>query len=245
MSELFKALVRKFEDWLFPLRLALGKKYMYDENRVIVRIWPRRLIKGPVRESEYEAQSFVTIHTTVPAPRVYRTYRRSNGLFIEMEFVDGERLDSIWSDLRDSEKRAFVKHIWAQIAVLRSDTPPARLSSLAVGSISGGSVRDGALSEGTVGPYYSLGEFRDVLRPKSDMLEFPPNWQDEKEVVLTHADLSPRNVIVRPNRSICIIDWEFAGWWPAYWEYVKWHFADFPTLEGWVDLMDKTWSSPE
>ena len=37
----------------------------------------------------------------------------------------------------------------------------------------------------------------------------------------SHADLSPENVIVKDGRIAAIIDWEFAGWWPEYWEYTK------------------------
>ena len=37
---------------------------------------------------------------------------------------------------------------------------------------------------------------------------------------LCHCDLGPGNILVA-GQSIGIIDWEMAGWWPAYWEYIK------------------------
>ena len=61
--------------------------------------------------------------------------------------------------------------------------------------------------------------------------------------VLTNADVSPRNIIVRRKGQphfLCMLDWEMSGWLPAYWERVKWHFGDFPPREmgGWVEMMD-------
>jgi thiamine kinase-like enzyme len=41
------------------------------------------------------------------------------------------------------------------------------------------------------------------------------------EIVLTHADLSPRNIIVKGDKVVGILDWEMAGFYPEYWKYVK------------------------
>ncbi|CZT14630.1 uncharacterized protein RCC_00602 [Ramularia collo-cygni] len=54
-------------------------------------------------------------------------------------------------------------------------------------------------------------------------------------IVFTHADLSPRNIIVRDGRICALLDWEYSGWYPEYWEYIK--FFDRPTgCKGWYDL---------
>ena len=37
--------------------------------------------------------------------------------------------------------------------------------------------------------------------------------------VLSHCDLAPRNILVDGGKITGIIDWEFAGWYPEYWEY--------------------------
>nr|KMM69603.1 hypothetical protein CPAG_05918 [Coccidioides posadasii RMSCC 3488] len=41
------------------------------------------------------------------------------------------------------------------------------------------------------------------------------------EIVLTHADFSPRNILIRGDKVVAILDWEMAGFYPAYWEYIK------------------------
>lgn len=53
------------------------------------------------------------------------------------------------------------------------------------------------------------------------------------EVLLTHNDLHPRNVTVRDGKVAAILDWELAGFYPEYWEYVKaWYRAGID--EPWV-----------
>lgn len=59
-----------------------------------------------------------------------------------------------------------------------------------------------------------------------------PVMKDDHAIVITHANLHPRNIMVElvgdvePGQArrctvTCILDWEMAGWYPAYWEFVK------------------------
>ncbi|CEJ92147.1 Putative Serine/threonine protein kinase [[Torrubiella] hemipterigena] len=43
---------------------------------------------------------------------------------------------------------------------------------------------------------------------------------EDHEIVFTPGDIAARNILIREGRIAAIIDWEFAGWYPAYWEYV-------------------------
>lgn len=57
--------------------------------------------------------------------------------------------------------------------------------------------------------------------------------REDHRIVFTHGDLHPRNIMVSwegNQRSVAaaenlrvtaILDWEFAGWYPEYWEFVK------------------------
>lgn len=47
---------------------------------------------------------------------------------------------------------------------------------------------------------------------------------DDAQVVFTHADLHPSNIIVSPDSPstiVALIDWEQSGWYPDYWEFCK------------------------
>jgi thiamine kinase-like enzyme len=45
--------------------------------------------------------------------------------------------------------------------------------------------------------------------------------QHSHEILFTHGDISPRNIMVRDGHIAAIIDWQYAGWYPEYWEFVK------------------------
>jgi aminoglycoside phosphotransferase len=70
-----------------------------------------------------------------------------------------------------------------------------------------------AKSKGQVGPY---------IRGMVDA--------HRHDIVFTHGDFRPNNIMVKDGRVTAIIDWEMAGWYPDYWEFAKAvhleHFAD-------------------
>lgn len=40
--------------------------------------------------------------------------------------------------------------------------------------------------------------------------------------VFTHAGIAPRNITIdEQNKVMGILDWEYAGWYPDYWEYAQ------------------------
>lgn len=41
------------------------------------------------------------------------------------------------------------------------------------------------------------------------------------EFVMTHNDFAPRNILVRGSQVVAILDWEFSGYFPEYWEFAK------------------------
>ena len=47
---------------------------------------------------------------------------------------------------------------------------------------------------------------------------------DDAEVVFTHGDLHPSNIMVSresPCKVVALIDWRQSGWYPDYWEFCK------------------------
>lgn len=231
---------RNLENWLFPLRMALGCKIMSDERRKIVQVSRTELIKGPCSSQELEAMLYVGEHAgaIVSAPAVHRTYQRGDGVYIAMDFVAGERLDHVWLSLSEGEQREVVGQIWGWLCTLRA-LPGI---GMAVSSVDGGGVRDGAICQDIVGPFAHLKGFELMMATSAPGLDdFKHFWTPPGqafESCLTHADISPRNIIRCRDGSLSILDWEFAGWWPPYWVYVKWHFSDFPPLPGWTDMLD-------
>ena len=61
-------------------------------------------------------------------------------------------------------------------------------------------------------------------------------YQDtsRNEIVFTHGDLDPRNILVEEGHVTGIVDWEQSGWYPGYWEYVK---AMWGCVDTWETVM--------
>ena len=178
-----------------------------------------------------------------------------------MDFIPGRRLDGIWQGLTGVEKREVVEELWGMVRELRALKVPEGIAGgeMVVGSAeTGGPVRDGALTTlDAVGPFKTITSFHETLRGNSSLAEFEHLFRSTNhnkntnhdhdtaprsalyKTVFTHADLCPRNLIRGDDGKLYIIDWEFAGWWPGYWEYVKWHFSDFPACPEFVGLMDE------
>jgi hypothetical protein len=67
-----------------------------------------------------------------------------------------------------------------------------------------------------------------IHQPDCQLSDIPDPYRqmlpDDSHIVFTHADLNPINVMVSkdsPCQVLAIVDWQQAGWYPAYWEYCK------------------------
>jgi hypothetical protein len=101
------------------------------------------------------------------------------------------------------------------------------------------------------GPYEGEEAFRAGIAKSLRACDANPAWTEvaisfvqampkHDRIVLTHGDLVPRNILVRNGNVVGIVDWEMAGFYPEYWEYVKGHFfADYGHL--WMEerVLDK------
>lgn len=52
------------------------------------------------------------------------------------------------------------------------------------------------------------------------------SFRDDHEIVFTHGDLAPRNIIVDDDYHVAaILDWENGGWYPAWWEHFTLYYV--------------------
>jgi hypothetical protein len=153
---------------------------------------------------------FVRQHTSIPIPSVFEIYVDENE----------EARRATQADLR-----SYLDELWT----VPSPTPTY------IGSCSGGSAYDHRLNNGhPCRPFASVSDFHDFLVvpvarcPRQELIKhYRQQPADNRGVVFTHADLCGDHIFVEPTtgRITGIIDWEMAGWWPAYWEYTKSRFG--------------------
>lgn len=169
---------------------------------------------------------YVASHTKVPIPKIYAVHTEDNGaIYIEMAFVRGITLERAWKGLSADQKDTIFADIKQHITSLRELQPPAQDI---VSSALQNPAYDCRIGARFFGPM-NHSEFHSLARSHLHMDDVAPFLGQEVnkthtsryQTCFAHADLAPRNIIVRNGRVAAIIDWGFAGWYPEYWEFTK------------------------
>ena len=167
---------------------------------------------------EAQTLQFIRESTTIPVPAV--TSARSNT--IVMNYVDGCNLQDCWTQLSYEEKQGIAKQMCDIIQQLRG------LEGNYIGAVNRGPAVDTRKSTYIGGPFDSEKDFNEFLL--SNMISSTPSlyvtaiqqkMRRDHELVFSHGDLSLHNIIVKNGIIVALLDWEYAGWYPEYWEYVK------------------------
>jgi serine/threonine protein kinase len=196
---------------------------------------------------------FVAEHTSIPVSKVYCSFVYKDRAFILMERIRGDAIPNAWGKLPEAARQKVYSQLEEMIHELRALEPSPETG---VQNCLGGELFDSRITRcPTFGPFKTIQDFhfslRDGLTPtagaKHNIEE--GEWQDiEKMVamqdsswpppVFTHGDLNPANIIVRGDKVVGIIDWEFAGWYPHYWEYTSAWYGNV-TRTDWRDAIDR------
>lgn len=128
------------------------------------------------------------------------------------------------------QKKAIIEEIAGYVKQLRSLEPP---QAGAVGSTSLKECLDHRIGSDPFGPFNDHGSFHSLLRRHIPLEDCTKVFGEEVtrchsrqyRSCFTHADLCLRNIVVNDGKVAAIIDWEFGGWYPEYWEYTKAHFG--------------------
>ncbi|KAI9739868.1 MAG: hypothetical protein M1818_004924 [Claussenomyces sp. TS43310] len=146
----------------------------------------------------------------LPAPRVHEAKAISDHeASLCMDFIQGRTLKDAWPGMSDEEKRDVCAQLREILVTMRS----AQTKTGIIGSCSGGVVRDcRRYTEYTGGPFLDEGSFNGFI-------------------------LDLHNIMVKDNKITGLIDWEYAGWYPEYWEYVKF-FQRYSDNPDWKDYAE-------
>ncbi|KAJ6019003.1 hypothetical protein N7522_001070 [Penicillium canescens] len=229
---------------LLSLRLCIGKKLFGAVGPHGVRVSPNRMIKGPCASPELAALKYVAEHTSIPVPKVFNAHYYDNHLYIEMEYVRGMSLEAAWyrGHLSQDQKKSIITEVAGYISQLRKLKPP---REGIVASASFNEALDHRVGSYTFGPFINHQGFHSYLRANVPI-------EDCNEVIgpdvtkchsrryrscFTHADIAPRNIMVENGKVSAIVDWQFGGWYPEYWEYTKAHYGQIDRPE-WYDGLE-------
>lgn len=191
-------------------------------------------------KSEVAAMELARSRTSIPIPNVYNCYfvEATEQWCILMEYIQGEVLQEAWDEASGEWKASIIQQLKTFMAELRS------IKGNLIGTVDGQSCRDQFFEDQseTYGPFATEKDFHnaliDVMRAtqQNAWVEIVAGFVQSlpaHEIVLTHSDLAPRNIIVRDGKVVAILDWELAGYYPEYWEYVKAYYL--PSWDsGWI-----------
>ncbi|PYH41508.1 kinase-like protein [Aspergillus saccharolyticus JOP 1030-1] len=201
-----------------------------------------------VASAEVESMRLVSQHTAVPIPYViYATFSPGFGR-IEMTIVSGVSLDRRWDMLDDHSKESVCRQTWTLIAEIRAIPQPPELKGLVRCGIDG-SVPHDPFFEDLQDPPRALKSDADLRARIVERYVYFGGYQYERDLldslprsertVFTHADIAPRNIMVDDGNHVTgILDWEYAGWYPEYWEYAQ--ILQSASWGDWSEWMDRT-----
>lgn len=191
---------------------ALGSNFILKER-------PR----GP---TNYEAVNltFLRDNTTIPVPKMVKEWVDDEGsYFVLMERIKGQNLEAAWSAMSTAAKERVADQTADCILQLR------RFQSARMESLDGGLVYSGFLFLGDLesphGPFLSDEEFRKDMAVALEHLPerarecFRKRTPNSTPYTFTHGDLTNVNIMVKDGNLTGIIDWEAAGYFPAWWEF--------------------------
>jgi aminoglycoside phosphotransferase (APT) family kinase protein len=197
-----------------------------------------------VRPIEAQNMLYVAKSTTVPVPKVYAIYQRrekqSTVTYIVMQYVQGTTLMDLWGSLDRARKTSIAKTLRAYFDQLRQLEHPGYF-----GNINGGPPLDDIFSA-TQGANEIKGSFatedelvdwiiriysleigeRAAHKARYYQHVLPTVLRSDGTPTFTHNDFQRKNVIVRDDGALVIVDWEFSSWYPVYWEYSTATFAN-------------------
>lgn len=170
-----------------------------------------------------------------------------------MERLPGVTLEVARESLSDAQHSAILSQLKSIFQELRSLPPP---PGVGIESCVGGSLCDSRLPQSSprFGPFKTINEFHlwlcDGFRPEDHPArKDDQDWADIRQMtaeqdgpwpppVFTHGDLHPGNILACGDRVTGIVDWEFSGWYPHYWEYTSAWYGHH-TRRGWEDKILK------
>ena len=203
-----------------------------------------------VRLTEAITSEFIATHTTIPVPRILDVFKHDETVFIVQEFVDAPMLLYVWRELKPDDRKRCMIQLKGYIEQLRSLVPP---QPGKVQSVDGEGFTDSRLGHERWGPFESHNAFTDFFchervreLPSQYPRAQPPlavtkgrTWQ----TIFAHGDLGPHNILWNAKKAeiAAIIDWEYSGWFPEYWEYTRAYFGPATFLKdyGWWEMFQE------
>ncbi|EIW85702.1 hypothetical protein CONPUDRAFT_49132, partial [Coniophora puteana RWD-64-598 SS2] len=190
------------------------------------------VIKTGGPDSEPLTISLVRASSSIAVPGVLRVLNIGTRKGFVMEYISGETVEKCWEHLGLWQHFRILWSIRSYIRQLRRilvpNTPQSKHFPGPIGEVPqlcyGPTIH---LRPKGGGPFASCDELAQWFNHKVEVSRrfgrnLPPHlaFDSSLPLVLTHFDIAPHNVMVDGNYRVWLIDWEHAGFYPQWFEYV-------------------------
>lgn len=237
----------------------------YDGRIVVIRNQYVVKYGTYVNENEGHALLFIERHLSIPVPRLYAMYRDANKVYLIMQYIPGIELHVLWPSLSEEEKGSIMGQLQQIFRDIQSLPSEGSYGSVVKGPLQHRYFFSRDHNPAVTGPFETEESFNLAIAERSrlnwadngngihgwisDWLRRNlPSALKEHRSTFTHSDLHRQNILIRKtldelsgnsNYTIAaIVDWETAGWYPAYWEYAA-AFALFQWVDDWPENFEK------
>ncbi|KAK6814614.1 hypothetical protein RU639_009420 [Aspergillus parasiticus] len=202
---------------------------------------------GKSTNIRYEDDKVYEVNYDEQGKLTYTCYGNDDVVQITMDFVEGYTLEKVWEKFNQGQKEVLAGDLKRYVSELR-ELKSEKITALNDGKVR---VLSGSPDVQEGGPFQSREEFNQFLElsgvdtmlhaSQDDNLDTMPHAsqddnssssgysskdedapQGREEFVFSHGDILPRNILVDDQGKVtALVDWEFAGYFPIYWEYSR------------------------
>ncbi|CAG8159700.1 unnamed protein product [Penicillium salamii] len=183
--------------------------------------------EGP--KTEVITLNYLTSHSNIPVPKILRDWVDGDGrYFVLQERIQGQTLEQAWSSLSKEQKVNIADDVVRVREQLRS------FKSTSIQNVDQTPCCPSLLFSDRKphGPFHSDNELWDAISltlhdpptklfPQQALFNLKKRLSKCEPYVLTHCDLNLGNIMVKDGALAGILDWEFAAYYPIWYEYVS------------------------
>lgn len=221
-------------------------RHMPEKSTRVIEISERYVTKS-YRDDEIDDMKQAVDRATsigVRTPTIRRIVRRDDVLECVQDRVDGGNLMETWGSLGWISTVGLAFQLRGMVRKMRATTSPTA-GSLGTGICRSFWIEDrhgipvsasARVITCVVNFWYNHKSFkREARMTPEEHAASVVGPVGVAPLVLTHHDLAPRNLMVDSSRRLWLVDWDYAGWYPPYFEYAAMHNFHAPETWGRLD----------
>jgi serine/threonine protein kinase len=224
-------------------RLANSPSISLLSANLLAKRYRPDLVEDTVRVVELARQLGIRV------PHIKRVIEFNSNAYCIMERIGGSTLEEAWAQLGWRTTIKLAMQLRQFIHLLRS------VPSSTAGSVATGECRSFWLDDRYSLPARSSPEVitsfitfwvgfvstRQAMKAAAQGSSHPQGYipPTAKTFVFTHHDLAPRNLLLDSSGQLWLLDWDYAGWYPSYFEYAS--MQNFFIPQGWDWLSRIRW----